>query len=110
MTNVYYIAQAPDLRLLEILGHANYADKGKDIVCSAISILTYALRESLEQLPQDQVRTTTSFKEGNVDFLIKTTSEATSETHARIEAVVDMAIAGYKLLEAEYSSHICVHC
>lgn len=38
-------------------GHANYAEHGKDIVCSAVSILvqTLALRGTLEKLKGDIV-------------------------------------------------------
>lgn len=34
---------------LEIEGHANHAEKGKDIVCAAVSSLFYTLCESLRE-------------------------------------------------------------
>lgn len=39
----------PETLELEIEGHANHAEKGKDIVCSAVSCLFYTLGESLWQ-------------------------------------------------------------
>lgn len=40
---------------IEITGHANYAEPGKDIVCAAVSTLAQTLAESLEQLTPDSV-------------------------------------------------------
>jgi uncharacterized protein YsxB (DUF464 family) len=37
----------PNAFTLDIKGHAGHGEKGKDIVCSAISILFYTLAESL---------------------------------------------------------------
>lgn len=39
----------PETLELEVEGHANHAEKGKDIVCSAVSALFYTLGESLVQ-------------------------------------------------------------
>lgn len=45
MTNIRFDSKNLELT---IEGHADYAEKGKDIVCSAVSILFYTLAESLE--------------------------------------------------------------
>ena len=37
---------------LEIEGHANYEEKGKDIVCAAVSTLFYAYVEEVKAHPQ----------------------------------------------------------
>ena len=34
---------------LEVSGHAGYAETGKDIICSAVSILFYTLAQSLSE-------------------------------------------------------------
>ena len=36
-------------------GHANYAEAGKDIICSAVSVLTQNLIRSFETLTDDSV-------------------------------------------------------
>lgn len=36
--------------VLQVEGHANYADRGTDIVCSAVSILSYTIAESIENI------------------------------------------------------------
>lgn len=38
-----------------ISGHANYEEKGKDIVCAAVSALSYTLEESLKRLTDDKI-------------------------------------------------------
>lgn len=38
-----------------ISGHANYAEVGKDIVCSGVTTLTQTLIWSLENLTRDQI-------------------------------------------------------
>ena len=37
----------PKEMMLEVTGHADYAENGKDIVCAAMSILFYQLADSL---------------------------------------------------------------
>ncbi|GEM_PF-540700 len=42
----------PDKHLLRIKGHAEYAEKGKDIICAAISTTFYSLANFLNQYDQ----------------------------------------------------------
>lgn len=37
-------------------GHADYAEQGKDIVCSAVSVLTFNLIKSIECLTKDEIK------------------------------------------------------
>lgn len=39
----------------EVSGHAGYADPGKDIVCSAISVLMFTFANSMEAFTEDHV-------------------------------------------------------
>ena len=39
----------PDEITIEISGHADYAEKGKDIVCAGVSALFYAMLKHLEE-------------------------------------------------------------
>ena len=43
-------------RTLTVEGHANYAESGKDIVCSAISVLTDTLIKTLKSHEQTALR------------------------------------------------------
>ncbi len=40
---------------IEVCGHANYAEVGKDIVCAGVSSLTRTLIRSLEHLTRDEI-------------------------------------------------------
>lgn len=40
---------------IQVDGHANYAEAGKDIICSAVSMLTQNLISSMEALTDDSV-------------------------------------------------------
>ena len=41
---------------IEINGHANYAEAGKDIVCAGVTALTQTLIRSLEHLTRDEIK------------------------------------------------------
>lgn len=40
---------------ITIRGHAHYAEPGKDIVCSAVSVLVQNLIQSIEELTTDKI-------------------------------------------------------
>ena len=40
---------------LKSVGHAGYADKGQDIVCSAVSVLLINTINSIEKLTRDEI-------------------------------------------------------
>lgn len=40
---------------IEISGHANYAEAGKDIVCAGVTALTQTLIRSMEDLTRDKI-------------------------------------------------------
>lgn len=42
---------------IHVIGHANYNEHGKDIVCASISTLFQTFAESVEQLTYDKIRT-----------------------------------------------------
>ncbi len=58
---------------VEVSGHANYAELGKDIICAAVSALTFTLLYSLESLSEDLVSAT--MNEGHMKIEIKNVSE-----------------------------------
>ena len=41
---------------IQVDGHAGYAEPGKDIICSAISVLTFNLIKSIESLTKDKIK------------------------------------------------------
>ncbi len=52
------------------LGHADYAEKGHDIVCAAVSVLTVTAINSVETLTGDTFSYDEDEKKGMIDFKI----------------------------------------
>lgn len=92
--------------MLEITGHADYADKGADIVCSAISILAYTLEKAAETLPEREVRRVVHFKDGYVTFMFQGGEETSKEAADKLDTIVGMALMGYRLLAESYPNNI----
>ena len=56
MTKVTFSLQEDKILAVDILGHADYAEEGEDIVCAAISsavMLTHALLYDVQHIPVD---------------------------------------------------------
>lgn len=109
MLDVYYIKQGQDLHLIEAVGHADYAEQGKDIVCAAASILAYTLEMSLKTLPEQHVRVTTQLADGYARYLIKVHDQAPETVTSSLDAMLGMALTGYSILAGQYEGHVCVH-
>lgn len=85
---------------LEVSGHAGYAEAGKDIICSAVSILFYTLAQSLTDaryaLEKDVM---VNVSDGIISCVPQGKYEAT------VEAIFWVILNGMKLLaddEPEY--------
>nr|WP_297706148.1 ribosomal-processing cysteine protease Prp [uncultured Butyrivibrio sp.] len=65
MTTVTITKTADDAyKSIECSGHAGFAEYGEDIVCSAISVLTINLVNSLEKFTDDKFSTSQNEKKG----------------------------------------------
>ncbi|WP_026651206.1 ribosomal-processing cysteine protease Prp [Butyrivibrio proteoclasticus] len=56
---------------IECKGHAGYADYGKDIVCSAISVLTINTINSIESFTKDEMVVSSDESKGIIRFEFK---------------------------------------
>lgn len=70
---MYLIAVHVSEKGITVTGHANYAQPGKDIVCSAVSMLTQNLIESIHKLTKDRI--VYQMKPGHIDIEFKSLSE-----------------------------------
>ncbi len=41
------------IQSMQISGHAGYADKGKDLICAAVSAISFGLCNALDQMKSD---------------------------------------------------------
>ena len=86
---------------LSAFGHANYAEGGKDIVCSAVSALCTALANTfmLYGVPKATIRV----KEG--DFFLHT---LITENKEKCEGAFDMTVVGLEMLAEQYPDNVFV--
>ena len=95
------IKQSDNRYELSIQGHAMF-NPGNDIVCSAISCLTYTFAESLMQGDFCEVDEIT-IESGNVNIRVKITSQHD------FELVAKCFETGYLMVEKSYSDYVEVN-
>ena len=72
MTTITIIRSSSDsYKGIECLGHAGFAEYGDDIVCSAISVLTINLINSIETLTDDKIDLVQDENKGLIRFSFK---------------------------------------
>ena len=88
---------------LSIKGHAGYADEGKDIVCSACSILAYSVLQEIENLDKRGMLEITEFHMGESKILIGFDLYVDTAIIA-----LDTVMEGYRWLAENYPKNICI--
>ena len=90
---------------LKLTGHAGQANKGEDIVCSAVSILAYTVAQSLQFMYEQgelQKKPHIKLAEGDTIIVAKPKAEAYAEAlHTFFVAQV-----GYHLLAHNYPQYV----
>lgn len=96
MIKIIVYKELEDYVGLKLTGHAGYADAGYDIVCSAISVLTINLVNSIEKFTDDEYITDTD--DGYLDFkFTATVSEAS-------KLLFDSCILGLQAVKEQYGN------
>jgi uncharacterized protein YsxB (DUF464 family) len=85
---------------LEAEGHADYADKGKDIVCAGASALMYTLANYLEQIGADDL-----MGSDDDDFFVECKGLYHDEA---VHTAFRMTVFGLSLLQEQYPDYISV--
>lgn len=83
---------------IEINGHAEYAPRGYDIVCSSVSILVQNFIQSMETLTQDTI--SYDMKPGAVHIHFKANLSDSAQV------LKDSFILGIQSISDEYPSHV----
>lgn len=107
MTTVRLIPMNEGL-LFECSGHADYAEKGKDIVCAGISALCIALTESVEELADEKETELVGLY--TADGFLSVEVRFTDDTYSRTKtlAVFNTAMNGLRAIEALYPEHLLI--
>ena len=88
---------------LEVGGHAQYAEMGKDIVCAGASMLTDALSGVLQDA-EARGRTTVQRKETEKGIMIQ--ADPSMGALNEIKAYFRMCVKGLKMLHEQYPNHV----
>lgn len=91
--------------ILKVKGHAGQAEKGKDIVCSAASILTYTIAQYLNYVyKQGGLKKKPNIKLNDGDSLI--VAKPTEEYEGEVLNAFFVAEVGYSLLAKNYPQFV----
>lgn len=100
MINVH-IRASGKFREIEARGHAEFAPAGQDIVCSAFSMLIYALLDYLERNKKSAAVYKDTVRDGNVCLSFAVYDE-------KAITAFDVAIGGMKILAEQYPGNISI--
>lgn len=83
------------------IGHADYGFRGKDIVCSAISVLLINTINSIEELAKDnKFELVENEKEGLLYFELQTIPDE------KAELLLDSMLIGLKKISKQYKKNV----
>lgn len=82
---------------ITLKGHAGYAEYGRDIVCAAVSALTYSLQESINKLTDDTVGFSYAQDETVISF---------GDISGKGRLLIDSFIAGIELISDNYPDNV----
>lgn len=108
MTAVY-LERAADGRLCSCKaeGHSEYAEKGSDIVCAAISILMRTSLQILSETDGIQIENVETLR-GTISFSVKQIKSGL-DIHAKLEYAGDFLEKGFSSLAKEYPANITLY-
>ena len=87
---------------VEIFGHSNYDESGKDIICSAVSILSYTLINSLNSIGKIDEKYIDIEENESEGLLVLKLNKQNKKTNILFENF----LVGIKLLLEDYSDYI----
>lgn len=89
------VSQSP--KEIKISGHANYAPKGQDIVCAAVSALVTTTVNSLDSFKKNQIKVKT---DGQVTLLLN------SQISKNDQSCLKLLMNGLKLISKQYPKYV----
>ncbi len=90
------VSKDDKVKSIVISGHANYSEYGTDIVCSAVSMLSYAIANKLMQLGYKQAVTITDNK---FEFI-------NNVENSDVDLLLDTLVEGIYMVADQYAKYI----
>ncbi len=90
---------------LTVKGHAGYGEKGRDVVCAAVSILTYTLAKNVDTARErgESLDASIRLDEGDAHILCTAGDPDDYRSLLRVFCVIE---EGYALLAESYPHHV----
>lgn len=82
---------------IDIIGHAHYAEPGRDIVCAGVSALVQTLIQSVEELTADKIQ---------YDMIPGTVHIHFGDLSERARLLVDSFFVGVSMIAEEYPDNV----
>lgn len=92
--------------IARVLGHANYAPKGQDIVCAGVSALSSALLEALVVLLDSENTAYFDTATGDGLFEIRVLKPKDNATEETVKSLFYMFMTGLAQIERQYPDYI----
>lgn len=97
-----------DIYGFRLTGHADYAKSGRDIVCSAVSVLTVNTINSIERFTDEHFSCETDDKKGGyLEFVLPAVKDG--EHNHDVQLLLDAMLGGLNDIENEYSRYISIN-
>ena len=90
---------------MEVEGHANFDEAGKDIICAAASILTDTLGETIEEA---EARGRCECKVKAEDGKALIWANPTMGSIVEIKSYFRMAVKGFRMLQQQYPGFVTI--
>ena len=88
---------------LRIVGHSEYAEHGKDIICSAASILAYTLASIVESFDDDGAKPIIDLTSGDTTIACVCKDR---EVYVKVANAYHYTQIGYALLAQNYPQYV----
>ncbi|MBO7357202.1 MAG: ribosomal-processing cysteine protease Prp [Lachnospiraceae bacterium] len=102
MINITFTDNEKSEIVLEIKGHANYGEEGKDIVCAGVSTLFYTLANVLED-NKKMLKTLNYEMEKGEGTLLVTPKE---EYQGNVQVMLLTVLTGFNLMASNYPHNV----
>lgn len=101
MTRVNY---SKDLHRMEIKGHAGSAPCGEDLVCAAVSILSFQLMAAASDYPEYNA----SYYLNDLDGVITVECNPDEDYEERCEYMFEVILTGFEVLAGKYPMYVSI--
>ncbi len=92
------------IKSMNVDGHAGYAEKGQDIICSAVSVTAYTAAGALEDL----AGLSRCYSEEDGHMTISLPSDMTTQQKATAGIILETTAIGFKQIELSYGKYVLV--